>query len=67
MDRAADGWTGHVGVVGSLFKKPGVQVPVENTIAFVCGPPVMFRFVIQDLLGHGLSANATSSPPWSAT
>jgi len=54
VDRAAEGWTGHVGVVGSLFKKPGVQVPIENTVAFVCGPPVMFRFVIKDLLGMGL-------------
>jgi len=53
VDCAADGWTGHVGVVGSLFKVPGVEVPVENTIAFVCGPPVMFRFVIKDLLGMG--------------
>lgn len=53
VDRPVDGWTGNVGVVGSLFKKPAVQVPVENTIAFVCGPPVMFRFVIKDLLGMG--------------
>jgi len=53
VDRAADDWTGHVGVVGSLFKKPGVQVPVENTVAFVCGPPIMFRFVIKDLLAMG--------------
>jgi len=53
VDRTAGGWTGHVGVVGSLFKKPGVQVPVENTIAFVCGPPIMFRFVIKDLLAMG--------------
>jgi len=48
-----DVWTGNIGVVGSLFKKPGVQVPVDNTIAFVCGPPVMFRFVIKDLLDLG--------------
>ena len=53
VDRAEEGWTGNVGVVGSLFRKPGVQVPVDNTIAFVCGPPVMFRFVIQDLLELG--------------
>jgi NAD(P)H-flavin reductase len=53
VDRADAAWTDHVGVVGSLFKKPGVQVPVENTIAFVCGPPIMFRFVIKDLLGMG--------------
>jgi NAD(P)H-flavin reductase len=48
-----DVWTGNIGVVGSLFKKPGVQIPVDNTIAFVCGPPVMFRFVIKDLLDLG--------------
>lgn len=54
VDRPDDSWQGHVGVVGSLFKKPGVQVPVDNTIAFVCGPPVMFRFVIQDLKAMGL-------------
>ena len=53
VDRADNGWTGNVGVVGSLFKKPGVRVPVENTIAFVCGPPIMFRFVIKDLLAMG--------------
>ncbi len=54
VDRAQDGWAGNIGVVGSLFKKPGVQVPVENTIAFVCGPPIMFRFVIKDLLAMGM-------------
>ena len=53
VDRAADGWTGNVGVVGSLFKKQDVKVAVENTVAFVCGPPVMFRFVIKDLLEMG--------------
>jgi len=53
VDRGDDQWTGHVGVVGSLFRKPGVTVPVENTTASVCGPPIMFRFVIRDLLGMG--------------
>ena len=53
VDRADDHWTGHVGVVGSLFRKPGVTVPVENTTAFVCGPPIMFRFVIRDLKEMG--------------
>ena len=61
VDRATEGWTGNVGVVGSLFRKPGIQVPVENTIAFVCGPPVMFRFVIKDLLALGLPETAIVS------
>jgi NAD(P)H-flavin reductase len=55
VDRAAGEWQGNVGVVGSLFKKPGVTVPVENTVAFVCGPPVMFRFVIKDLQAMGFA------------
>jgi NAD(P)H-flavin reductase len=54
VDRADDSWQGHAGVVGSLFKKPGVQVPVNKTTAFVCGPPIMFRFVIDDLNTMGL-------------
>jgi sulfhydrogenase subunit gamma (sulfur reductase) len=49
----SDVWEGNIGVVGSLFKTPGTTVPVDNTIAFVCGPPIMFRFVIKDLLGLG--------------
>jgi NAD(P)H-flavin reductase len=53
VDRSGDGWTGKVGVVGSLFKQPGVRVPVRDTTAFVCGPPIMFRFVIKDLLAMG--------------
>ena len=57
VDRGDASWTGNVGVVGSLFKRPDVQVPVDNTIAFVCGPPVMFRFVIQDLLKMGFKEN----------
>ncbi|SPE59790.1 NiFe hydrogenase subunit, putative [Verrucomicrobia bacterium] len=53
VDRAADGWSGNVGVVDSLFKRPEGKIPVENAIAFVCGPPIMFRFVIKDLLAMG--------------
>lgn len=53
VDRGDDSWDGNVGVVGSLFKKPGVEVAIENTTAFVCGPPIMFRFVIKDLLAMG--------------
>lgn len=54
VDRALAGWTGNVGVVGSLLAKPEVRLPVGNSIAFVCGPPVMFRFAIRDLLAMGM-------------
>ncbi|HXK61253.1 MAG TPA: FAD/NAD(P)-binding protein [Acidobacteriota bacterium] len=53
VDRKDNDWRGNVGVVGSLFQKPGVELPVENTTVFVCGPPVMFRFVLKDLKAMG--------------
>ena len=53
VDRAEGDWKGNVGVVGSLFKKPGVEMPLENTTVFVCGPPIMFRFVLADLQKMG--------------
>ena len=53
VDRGDEGWKGNVGVVGTLFKKPGLQMPIENTTVFICGPPVMFRFVLADLKGMG--------------
>jgi NAD(P)H-flavin reductase len=53
VDRADDGWTGQVGVVGALLSRPDVKLPVDGATAFVCGPPVMFRFAIRDLLALG--------------
>ncbi|MBX3746110.1 MAG: FAD/NAD(P)-binding protein [Verrucomicrobiae bacterium] len=61
VDRATEGWGGHVGVVGGLFRREEVRLPVADTVAFVCGPPVMFRFVIRDLLALGFSGEAIVS------
>ena len=52
VDRPADGWTGNVGVITTLFSK--VEVYARNTVAIVCGPPVMYRFVLMELLGKGI-------------
>ena len=51
VDRATDGWTGTVGVVGKLLDR--VELDVPQTVAFVCGPPIMIRFVVGDLVGLG--------------
>ena len=59
VDSASPGYTGDIGVVGSLFKK--YKPNVENTVAFVCGPPIMFRFVIKDLLDLGFKESAIVS------
>jgi NAD(P)H-flavin reductase len=39
-------------VITTLF--PGLQVYARNTIAVVVGPPVMYRFVLMELLGKGI-------------
>lgn len=52
IDQHVDGWDGEVGYVNQLIEK--ANVPVENTVAFVCGPPIMFNSVIGELLERGL-------------
>lgn len=44
-------WKDNVGVVGSLL--PKIDIDIKNTIAFVCGPPIMIHFVLLDLLKMG--------------
>lgn len=41
------------GVVTDLFR--GEEFDVENTYALICGPPVMYKFVIKELLDRKLS------------
>jgi sulfhydrogenase subunit gamma (sulfur reductase) len=52
VDRADDDWQGHVGVITTLI--PETQVYAPNTVAFTVGPPVMYRYVLMELLGKGV-------------
>lgn len=52
VDVSTDGWKGNVGVVTTLFKK--ISIDPNNTAAYTCGPPIMIKFVIGDLLKMGL-------------
>ncbi len=52
VDRADPGWSGHVGVITTLF--PGVTVNPRSTVAVTCGPPIMYRFVLIELLAKGI-------------
>ncbi len=52
IDSPAPGWNGETGFVHTLLAK--AKVPVENTTAFVCGPPVMFNAVIKELTNMGM-------------
>jgi sulfite reductase subunit B len=48
VDEADESWKGNIGVVTTLWDK--TLVATFSDIAFVCGPPVMIRFVIEKLL-----------------
>jgi sulfite reductase subunit B len=52
VDRPDESWQGNVGVITTLI--PKVQVYARNTVAVVVGPPVMYRFVLMELLGKGI-------------
>ena len=42
-------WTENIGVVTTLFPKIKKLEP-SNTYALVCGPPIMYRFVLKELI-----------------
>lgn len=52
VDVADKEWTGNVGVVTTLFPKLKLDIP--NTVVYTCGPPIMIKFVIIELLKLGL-------------
>jgi sulfite reductase subunit B len=52
VDRPDDNWNGNVGVVTTLFSK--ISVYPRNTVAITIGPPIIYRFVIMELLGKGI-------------
>jgi sulfhydrogenase subunit gamma (sulfur reductase) len=53
VDRPDDKWTGHVGVITTLFEH--IDINPYKTIAVTVGPPIMYRFVTVELLGKGLT------------
>jgi NAD(P)H-flavin reductase len=59
VDQGEPGWVGNVGMVPTLFDKANLRP--ETSIAFVCGPPIMIRFVIQDLLMRGFAEDSIVS------
>jgi sulfhydrogenase subunit gamma (sulfur reductase) len=52
VDRGDETWDGHVGVITTLF--PKISVNPRNTVAITCGPPIMYRFVLMEMLGKGI-------------
>ncbi len=52
VDRGAPDWSGNVGLITTLI--PGVDLVPERTFAAVVGPPVMYKFVIKELLAKNI-------------
>ncbi|MHB0997434.1 MAG: FAD/NAD(P)-binding protein [Elusimicrobiales bacterium] len=52
VDRTAPDWKGNVGLITSLI--PGVTINPEKTFGVVVGPPIMYKFVIAELLKKSL-------------
>ena len=52
MDRALEGWKGHVGVITTLI--PELDLDLGNTVAAICGPPVVYKYAILALRSKGL-------------
>ncbi len=52
VDRPDPSWTGHIGVITTLF--PEIEIYARNTVAISVGPPAMYRFVLMELLGKGI-------------
>lgn len=53
VDRANDTWSGHVGVITTLF--PKVQLDPKTTVVVIVGPPVMYRFALAETFAKGVS------------
>lgn len=44
VDKPGEGWSGNIGVITTLFKHATINP--ETTYALVCGPPIMYKYVI---------------------
>jgi NAD(P)H-flavin reductase len=53
VDRGAPSWRGAVGVVTALL--PRAELDPARTIALMCGPEVMMRFTVRDLVNRGVT------------
>jgi len=51
VDEPDDRWQENVGVVTTLWGKTDMVSP--NGVAYICGPPIMIKFVIEKLLTSG--------------
>ena len=52
VDRGDPDWKGNVGLITTLI--PGADIDCARTNAVIVGPPIMYKFVVRELLKKGL-------------
>jgi NAD(P)H-flavin reductase len=52
VDRGDTSWKGYIGVVTTLFNY--IELEARDTIAYVCGPELMMRYTVDELVSRGL-------------
>jgi NAD(P)H-flavin reductase len=55
VDAETAGWDGHVGFVPAIVKQLGLAP--EGRVAVACGPPIMIKYVLDDLTAAGYLAS----------
>jgi NAD(P)H-flavin reductase len=55
VDYGGVSWRGYVGVVTTLFRH--VRMQPNETVAMLCGPEIMMRYVVRELENRGLPGN----------
>lgn len=55
VDRAGRGWTGNIGTVTALLRR--TKIGPENTVAVICGPPIMISVTCSELLKMDFSGD----------
>jgi len=53
VDKGDENWKGNVGVITTLFRH--ISINPRNTVGVTCGPPVMYRFILMEFIGKGIS------------
>lgn len=55
VDKPDEEWTGSVGVVTNLLSK--IRINLDNSVAVICGPPIMMKFGTIRLLEMGYNGD----------
>ena len=53
VDKGSESWQGNTGVITTLI--PNLELDLDQTVCCICGPPIMYRFVLLALKSKGLA------------